>query len=255
MSWDGRRKNDSGTASCGTEKEEKVMRRENRTLIGVAVAAPLLLSATLSAAVVIVDIDISDGTSDQIILNGVPTGPGSTQNFVDTYISGNGNTVLNFDFNANAVGSETAFLNAVWTLENMSGGMLNYTIQMTLLLDSGTGPITTYGGSGSFGLTGGQSGSAGPFGGNPMLTLLADGNALDDGTLAPFGPGGGGNVGPFNGAIGPVNNSIGLLFQFGLNASAGQNFSTNSLIGIIPGPSALAMIGLAGLATGRRRRR
>ena len=227
---------------------------KNRSLFGVAVAAPLLVgTAALAAPMVIIDIDISDGTSEQLVLVGTPTGGGSNHNFMDVFA--NANTILTFDFNGNAVGNEGAFLGAGWTLQNMSDSMLSYTIAMTLMLDSGTGPVTNYSGGGAFGLTG-DGGMAGPTGANPVFSIFADGNLINSGTIPNISGGGNGPTGGLAGVIGPVNTSLGLLFQFDLTpGSAGQIFTSTGGVGIIPAPAALAVLGVAGLAGGRRRRR
>jgi len=245
--------NDSSSDASIAEKEEKVMVGKKRSMFGAAIAAPLFAGAgALAAPMVIVDINISDGTSEQVILIGTPTGSGSTHNFQDVFF--NANTFLTFNFNGNAVGNEGAFLGAGWTLENMSAQMLSYSIEMTLMLDSGTGPVTTYEGGGSFGLTG-SGGIAGPSGGNPIFSIFADNNLIDSGTIGNITGGQSAGTGQLAGMIGPVSNSLGLLFEFDLTpGSAGQIFTSTGGVGIIPAPAALALMGLAGLA-GRRRRR
>ena len=226
---------------------------KNRSLFGVASVAPMLFgAAAIAAPMVVIDINISDGTSEQIVLVGTPTGSGSTHNFTDVFF--NANTFLTFDFNGTAVGSEVAFLGAGWTLENMSNSMLSYSIAMTLVLDSGTGPVTNYEGGGSFGLTG-AGGMAGPTGLDPVFSIFADGNLINSGTIGDITGGQSDGTGPLAGVIGPVNNSLGLLFEFDLSpGAAGQILTSTGGVGIIPAPAALAFLGIAGLAGSRRRR-
>lgn len=111
-----------------------------------------------------------------------------------------------------------------------------------------------------------DGGSLSSVGNTPVWEALIDGNVVASLLNNPFSVGkpGAGSVGigpeafgvPIPSMPGPgVNSTIGIRLTFALTAGEQASFSSVFVVEAVPAPAGLALLGLAGIAGGRRRRR
>lgn len=148
-------------------------------------------------------------------------------------------------------------------------GLVTSTYSLTILLPVNPSilPSSKMGGSVGGSLTTDlDGGSLSSVGNTPVWEALIDGNVVASLLNNPFsvGKAGAGSVGigpesfgtPIPSMAGPgVNSTIGIRLTFSLTAGEQASFSSVFVVEAVPAPAGLAVLGLAGIAGGRRRRR
>ncbi len=183
---------------------------------------------------------------------------GGLFNYQGDLIDNNGAWGLSWNLN----GKPDPLLSGNVTVENFTNDTINFAL--TVILPTISLPDTLIGGSASIGLTTDSGGGTlGTVDDNPLWTVLMDGVAVESLFDAPYSlsNAGLGSVGdaqafgmPIPSQDGPaLNSDIAIRIEFSLTGN--DQFSITSVFAaLIPGPGALALFGMAGLA-GRRRRR
>ena len=230
-----------------------------RKALPAIVVGSLLAAASSANAGLAPDVQISLQASNGFnqVLN--PAGS-SVGGDLYNYDGATGDADFDFDFDFDVDGSTAnspdMFLGSGFTLVNNSGDTLEFTIELLLPLDDSAGPFADYGGSAGFTITG-LEGILMSLGG-PVWSAFADGalvdSAFDDPYMLESMAGGGSNSDSANvaGAIGgPVNNTLAVSFNFSL--SGNTSLTHTGAFGVVPAPSVLALLGLAGVARRRRR--
>ena len=235
------------------------MSTTGKALLCAAAICGLGFASTAQAGVspnIGISLQVSNGFNQMVSPVGTPTG-GDTYNFQGAL--GDSDFSLEYDFDADAVVStpDGAFLGSGFALENLSDQALEFTLTMTMDLANSAGPMPDFGGSSSFTITG-FDGMLSSIGG-PIWTAYADGVEVGSGFDDPYTlttPAGGGSnsdtVNDFGQLGSSVNNTLSVSYSFSLS---GNTLLTHTgSFGIIPAPSAFALLGVAGLAARRRRR-
>lgn len=230
-----------------------------------AVAVTLAIPAVALAAPPSVTINF-DVDGNLFVANPTGTGTfgvynfaGSTTGFVTDYHAG-----WNFNATNSVESGPLEFLSGNFTFTNLTGSAQVYDVLVTLATTP-DGPSSLVGGSVAGGLTGDAGGgSFATIGSAPVWTAFVGATqvgALLSGpfsVLAPaFGstPIGSGAFGtPIPSQVGPaLGTSLSINFQFELGAGDQASFTSVFVLNVVPAPSALALLGLAGFV-GRRRR-
>jgi len=184
---------------------------------------------------------------------------GSTTGFVTDYHAG-----WNFNATNSVESGPLEFLSGNFTFTNLTGAAQVYDVLVTL----GTtpdGPSSFVGGSVAGGLTGDAGGgSFSTVGSAPVWTAFVGATQVGSllggpfSVLAPsFGstPIGSGSFGtPIPAQAGPgLGTSMSINFQFELGAGDQASFTSVFVLNVVPAPSAMALLGLAGLTRRRRK--
>ncbi|MEC9374251.1 MAG: hypothetical protein VYC34_10425 [Planctomycetota bacterium] len=193
---------------------------------------------------------------------GTPMDDNGTYNFDGAWQ--NSDFMVDWDINANA----DPFIIANTVLTNISNATQNFTVMAMIPIFPAVTPSSVVGGSIQGGLTAdGDGGTLSSVGNSPIYRAMVDGGflgapgelfinrsisagAFGSDSFDPsesFGD-------PIPSAPGPaVLNSIGIRLDFTLTPGDQASF-TSVFVVEIPGPGALALFGVAGLAVSRRRR-
>ncbi|HWB19138.1 MAG TPA: hypothetical protein VG711_02475 [Phycisphaerales bacterium] len=168
---------------------------------------------------------------------------------------------LTGDVNMVNIGN-THGMNTPVSIENLSGGTLNFVITFVGDLTFNPGNTLNWTDSSSWSLGGpdGQTlttlgfNNPGPDG-DSLWTAMADGvdvNAIWDDPTGLSGSGSSLGVSSENGTIAAINSSIGIRLSFSLSAGGIATVSGGFML--TPAPGAMALLGMAGLVKNRRRR-
>lgn len=176
-------------------------------------------------------------------------------------------TTSNFNFSFNTVLDPDPFISSSFTLQNMTGVTAGFVVTTMLPIAPPLSAPTTMTGSIS-GTVGDGDGLVDPngngatvttLGGQPYYEALVDGGGVrqlytsPQTHIAPLGLTGSIATMNFINEVGPaVLATIGIRNAFTLTSSDNASFTSTFLI--VPAPSALAVVGLAGVVVGRRRR-
>jgi hypothetical protein len=244
-----------------------------RSSRAVAVAATLiasgLLAASSHAGIIVPDLTMSvsaNGGAAQVFHPGGTSSGGTGYNWNGSVGGANWGMLFNIDGNTDPI------ITSNITFTNNTANTNNYVIVVNLpvpgiaapsLMDGSVGGSVTDANGNGF-----AQGAA--LAGSSMYVGLIDGNPVNTTALLGFpyaatfaGPGTGGTaiIGPSSfGQPFPINGpavvgSIGIRLEFSL--TAGDSIAMTSFFRVepVPAPGALALLGLAGLAGGKRRRR
>jgi hypothetical protein len=252
-------------------------------LVGMAIVAPALIASN-ALAVVQFDIQVLGGTNgvynNSFSQNGTATINPQVLNYQGSLVDPFGEwSILNWDFNADqtpsGVGAEMGVrMGAVFTVQNnrpdgatANDNHLYFSIMISQTL-AGAMTATAVGGNGGMTLT--LDDSPNDFAGtlrainNPIWNYRLNGADVASLFDAPFQLGGsdgpstvsasniGLNPGQTGPLVGTVVTSMGIRLDFDL--SPGERVTFNGAFFVIPAPGALALLGLAGMVGGRRRR-
>ncbi len=243
------------------EIEEKVMKTRNgRTLLLPALATVGLLacaSTTYAGIAPNVTVDLSASNGFNQMYN-----PAGAFEANDTYNydfdAGDSDFNFEFDFGVDAISGANPemMLGTGFTLSNNSENTIEFDLVVTVDLQNGAS-MADYFGSAAFTVTALDGTFAST--GDAIFSAWADGNLVDSAYPDPYelnsADGGGTNSdsqGFFGGYGADINNTIAVEFHFSLTGNT--TLTHTGSFGIIPAPSALALLGLGGIA-GRRRRR
>mgnify|MGYP003572329564 CR=1 FL=1 len=226
--------------------------------LAAAVAIPAA-SAT-AGDVPAVEFDLSVNGNQQIFNpDGSDVGGG-----VFNYAGTNFGEGWQFDYDLNA--KPDPFISGNIVFSNNSLETLTVSFTVILPVNPSVLPSSFIGGSVAGGLTAGADGATlSSTGGNAMWSALIDGNVvatlLDDPFSVSADPFQSASVGPesFGSPIpsmpGPaINDTMAITISFDLTAGASASFTSVFVAEAIPGPAGLALFGLAGVVSRRRRR-
>jgi hypothetical protein len=173
------------------------------------------------------------------------------------------NYFFSWDINAKA----DPFVSGNVVFVNNSLSTLTFSLTIIQLVNPAVLPSSLMGGSVAGGLTTDlDGGSLASVGDTPVWNALIDGNVVASLLTNPFSVG---NPGAGSAAIGPESfgtpipslpgpaalTSIAINLTFSLTPGDQASFTSIFVVNAIPGPAGLALLGLAGVMTGSRRRR
>ena len=221
-------------------------------------AAAVAATATAGNGVPAVEFDLSvNGEQEIFNPNGTDVG-GGVYNYMGSMI---GETGWTFEYDLNAKPDPFISGNIVFTNNTLE----TLTVSFTVILPVTPALSSSFiGGSVAGGLTAGaDGGTLSSTGGNAMWSALIDGNVvatlLDDPFSVSADPFQSAAVGPesFGSPIpsmpGPaINDTMAINISFDL--TAGSQASFTSVFVAVPGPAGLALFGVAGMISRRRRR-
>jgi len=228
-----------------------------------ALAAATTMTASGDGPTVTLGIS-ADGNSQSQNLNGSSTADPVVFNYQGSLLGGAGDWLLSWNFNAsnNANGGTQAFTAGNYVIQNLSSEAISF--EFTVSLPTALVGRTLYGGSVSGGLTTSGPGFiadkdtalwTGSSGANSIASLFNN----------PFGvvrtEAGSSSLGfesfgePIPSLAGPdLGSDLTITLRFLLGANSSASF-TSVFVAAVPGPGAMALLGLGGLVAGTRRRR
>lgn len=228
-----------------------------------ALAAATTMTASGDGPTVTLGIT-ADGNSQSSGLSGSATADPVVFNYQGSLLGGTGDWLLSWNFNAsnNANGGTQAFTAGNYVIQNLSANAIAF--EFTVSLPTALVGQTVYGGSVSGGLTTsgpgfitdndtplwiGSTGAntiASLFN-NPFSVVRAEAGSSSLG-FESFGE-------PIPSLPGPdLGADLKITLRFILGANSSASF-TSVFVAAVPGPGALALLGLGGLVAGGRRRR
>lgn len=228
-----------------------------------ALAAATTMSASADGPIVTLGV-VADGNGQSSNLNGAATADPVVFNYQGSLLDAGGDWLLSWNFNAsnNANGGTQAFTAGNYVIQNLSAQAIAF--EFTVTLPTALLGTTLYGGSVSGGLTtsgpGFISDDGGPLwsgstGANTIATLLNDPFSVVRANAGSSSLGFESFGEPIPSLPGPdlgADLSIKLKFILGANSSASF---TSVFVAAVPGPGAMALLGIGSLLAGGRRRR